>query len=106
MWTASKVYRCSWVRHQTARGWFQERLFRNLSRWPAAPLVFLRSSGLWFVIALLELVAGLISFSVRYWLHAMQLTEAIIPLPYSECLLTSAEFSNVSPVTYKDGGLW
>ncbi|KAJ7904609.1 hypothetical protein B0H14DRAFT_2663635 [Mycena olivaceomarginata] len=30
--------------------------------------------------------------------------QPIIPLPYSECLLTSAEFSNVSPVTYKDGG--
>ncbi|KAJ7276492.1 hypothetical protein B0H12DRAFT_1005097 [Mycena haematopus] len=41
---------------------------------------------------------------VRYWLHAMQLTSSIIPLPYSECLLTSSEFSNVSPVIYRDGG--
>ncbi|KAF8195795.1 hypothetical protein K438DRAFT_1586723 [Mycena galopus ATCC 62051] len=41
---------------------------------------------------------------VRYWLHAMQLTAAIIPLPYSECLLTPSEFSNVSPVVYRDGG--
>ncbi|KAJ7682700.1 hypothetical protein DFH06DRAFT_1161883 [Mycena polygramma] len=41
---------------------------------------------------------------VRYWLHAMQLTESIIPLPYSECLLTPSELSTVSPVTYADGG--
>ncbi|KAF7352710.1 hypothetical protein MVEN_01237000 [Mycena venus] len=41
---------------------------------------------------------------VRYWLHAMQLTKDIIPLPYSECLLIPSGFSNVSPVVYKDGG--
>ncbi|KAF7355400.1 putative nucleolar protein C2C4.08 [Mycena sanguinolenta] len=41
---------------------------------------------------------------VRYWLHAMGLTKAIIPLPYSECLLTPSEFSNVAPVVYRDGG--
>ncbi|KAJ7179045.1 hypothetical protein C8R46DRAFT_1072301 [Mycena filopes] len=41
---------------------------------------------------------------IRYWLHAMRLTEAIIPLPYSDCLLTSSEFSNVTTVVYTDGG--
>ncbi|KAJ6598966.1 hypothetical protein DFH09DRAFT_1129679 [Mycena vulgaris] len=41
---------------------------------------------------------------IRYWLHAMKLTTDIIPLPYSECLLTQNEFSTVSPVTYSDGG--
>ncbi|KAJ7129568.1 hypothetical protein C8R44DRAFT_777095 [Mycena epipterygia] len=41
---------------------------------------------------------------VRYWLHAMKLTKDIIPLPYSECLLTQSEFSTVSHVVYQDGG--
>ncbi|KAJ7781141.1 hypothetical protein B0H16DRAFT_1497209 [Mycena metata] len=41
---------------------------------------------------------------VRYWLHAMKLTSGIIPLPYSDCLLTPSEFSNVSPIEYKEGG--
>ncbi|KAJ6539439.1 hypothetical protein B0H19DRAFT_1179101 [Mycena capillaripes] len=41
---------------------------------------------------------------VRYWLHAMKLTRDIIPLPYSECLLTPSEFSTVSPVSYANGG--
>ena len=34
----------------------------------------------------------------------MKLTEKIIPLPYSECLLTPAELSTVSPVAYQTGG--
>jgi len=34
----------------------------------------------------------------------MQLTKEIIPIPYSECLLTPSEFSNVAPVIYRDGG--
>ncbi|KAJ7498820.1 hypothetical protein FB451DRAFT_1203120 [Mycena latifolia] len=41
---------------------------------------------------------------LRYYLHRMQLTSEMIPLPYSECLLTQAEFSTVAPVIYKDGG--
>ncbi|KAF5344148.1 hypothetical protein D9758_008845 [Tetrapyrgos nigripes] len=41
---------------------------------------------------------------IRYWLHAMQLTEKIIPLPYSDCLLTEAFLQGVSPVTFKTGG--
>lgn len=41
---------------------------------------------------------------LRYWLHAMKLTKAIIPLPYSDCLLTESNLSTVSPVTYPDGG--
>jgi len=41
---------------------------------------------------------------VRYWLHKMGLTSTLIPLPYSECLLTESNLRNVSPVVYKDGG--
>ncbi|RDB22845.1 putative nucleolar protein C2C4.08 [Hypsizygus marmoreus] len=41
---------------------------------------------------------------LRYWLHAMQLTKEIIPLPYSDCLLTESDLRNVSPVVYPDGG--
>ncbi|KAJ7507915.1 hypothetical protein B0H11DRAFT_1969295 [Mycena galericulata] len=41
---------------------------------------------------------------VRYWLHAMKLTKEIIPLPYSDCLLTASEFASVSPVKYLNGG--
>ncbi|KAG7449106.1 uncharacterized protein BT62DRAFT_985479 [Guyanagaster necrorhizus] len=41
---------------------------------------------------------------VRYWLHAMKLTENMVPLPYSNCLLTKADLKTVSPVIYKTGG--
>ncbi|KAK2466281.1 hypothetical protein APHAL10511_001923 [Amanita phalloides] len=41
---------------------------------------------------------------IRYWLHAMGLTKTMIPLPYSDCLLTSGELKNISVVVYKDGG--
>jgi hypothetical protein len=41
---------------------------------------------------------------IRYWLHAMGLTKELIPLPYSDCLLTSARLQNISPVVYKTGG--
>lgn len=41
---------------------------------------------------------------IRYWLHAMQLTKEVIPLPYSDCLLTESNLRNVSPVVYHDGG--
>lgn len=41
---------------------------------------------------------------VRYWLHAMQLTEHIVPLPYSDCMLTDSNLKTVSPVVYPDGG--
>ncbi|KAF8974470.1 hypothetical protein BDZ97DRAFT_25748 [Flammula alnicola] len=41
---------------------------------------------------------------LRYWLHAMQLTKHIIPLPYSDCLLTESNLKTVSPVVYPDGG--
>jgi hypothetical protein len=40
---------------------------------------------------------------VRYWLHAMGLTKELIPLPYSDCLLTSSRLQNHSPVVYKTG---
>ncbi|PFH52807.1 hypothetical protein AMATHDRAFT_73933 [Amanita thiersii Skay4041] len=40
---------------------------------------------------------------IRYWLHALDMTKSIIPLPYSDCLLTNSELKNVSTVVYKDG---
>jgi hypothetical protein len=40
---------------------------------------------------------------IRYWLHAMGLTKELIPLPYSNCLLTSSRLQNISPVVYKTG---
>lgn len=40
----------------------------------------------------------------RYWLHAMGLTKTMIPLPYSDCLLTNGELKNITKVEYKDGG--
>ncbi|KAF5387708.1 hypothetical protein D9615_000493 [Tricholomella constricta] len=35
---------------------------------------------------------------IRYWLHAMQLTKEVIPLPYSDCLLRESDLRSVSPV--------
>ncbi|KAI0053569.1 hypothetical protein FA95DRAFT_1674104 [Auriscalpium vulgare] len=40
---------------------------------------------------------------IRYWLHAMGYTKELIPLPYSDCLLTASTLQNYSPVTYKTG---
>ncbi|KAK0498666.1 hypothetical protein EDD18DRAFT_1158624 [Armillaria luteobubalina] len=40
----------------------------------------------------------------RYWLHAMKFTEKLIPLPYSNCLLTKADLQTVSPAIYETGG--
>ncbi|TFK43450.1 hypothetical protein BDQ12DRAFT_675007 [Crucibulum laeve] len=40
---------------------------------------------------------------IRYWLHVMGLTKEIIPLPYSDCLLTESNLRSVSPVVYRDG---
>ena len=41
---------------------------------------------------------------IRYWLHAIGLTKEMIPLPYSDCLLTASDLRNVSTANYKDGG--
>ncbi len=41
---------------------------------------------------------------IRYWLHTMGLTKELIPLPYSDCLLTSSRLQNYSPVVFKTGG--
>ena len=40
----------------------------------------------------------------RYWLHAMGFTKTVIPLPYSDCLLTTGELKSISKIDYKDGG--
>lgn len=39
---------------------------------------------------------------IRYWLHSMQLTKTLIPLPSSDYLLTASTLRNWSPVIYKD----
>ncbi|TFY64472.1 hypothetical protein EVG20_g5938 [Dentipellis fragilis] len=39
---------------------------------------------------------------VRYWLHAMGLTKELLPLPYSDCLLTASSLQHYSPVVYSD----
>ncbi|EEB91598.1 hypothetical protein MPER_10017, partial [Moniliophthora perniciosa FA553] len=42
---------------------------------------------------------------IRYWLHAMKLTENMIPLPYSECLLVEgSDLRYITTRVYKDGG--
>ncbi|KAF9268068.1 hypothetical protein L218DRAFT_954456 [Marasmius fiardii PR-910] len=42
---------------------------------------------------------------IRYWLHAMKLTEKEIPLPYSECLLLEgSDLRYLTSCVYKDGG--
>ncbi|KAG1892368.1 hypothetical protein F4604DRAFT_1565189 [Suillus subluteus] len=38
---------------------------------------------------------------LRYWLHAMGLTENLISLPYSDCLLTESSLRHVTPVIFK-----
>ncbi|PCH41065.1 hypothetical protein WOLCODRAFT_137165 [Wolfiporia cocos MD-104 SS10] len=39
---------------------------------------------------------------LRYWLHAMKLTESLIPIPSSEYLLQAKDLINYSPAVYKD----
>jgi hypothetical protein len=34
----------------------------------------------------------------------MQLTKEVIPLPYSDCLMTASSLRSISPVIYKNGG--
>jgi len=41
------------------------------------------------------------SFFSRYWLHAIGLTENLISLPYSDCLLTESSLRHISPITFK-----
>ncbi|KAL0949458.1 hypothetical protein HGRIS_009512 [Hohenbuehelia grisea] len=39
----------------------------------------------------------------RYWLHAMGYTKKIIPLPYSDCLVTQSELRFISTITFAAG---
>lgn len=41
---------------------------------------------------------------VRYWLYTVGLTKNIIPLPYSDCLLTDADLKQVTTICFKTGG--
>ncbi|EAU84866.2 hypothetical protein CC1G_00385 [Coprinopsis cinerea okayama7 len=40
---------------------------------------------------------------IRYWLHAIGMTKEIIPLPYSDCLLTTTDLKTVTTITFADG---
>lgn len=40
---------------------------------------------------------------IRYWLFAMNLTKRMVPLPYSDCLLTESSFKTISPINYING---
>ncbi|KAL6309686.1 hypothetical protein BKA93DRAFT_849857 [Sparassis latifolia] len=39
---------------------------------------------------------------IRYWLHAMRLTDAPLPIPASDYLLQSSDLTNCSPCVYRD----
>lgn len=41
---------------------------------------------------------------IRAWLFATKLTKTLIPLPYSDCLLTESNLRNVSPIFFTNGG--
>jgi hypothetical protein len=41
---------------------------------------------------------------IRAWLFATGLTKTLIPLPYSDCLLTESNLRNVSPIYFSNGG--
>ncbi|KIM90889.1 hypothetical protein PILCRDRAFT_811386 [Piloderma croceum F 1598] len=41
---------------------------------------------------------------IRAWLFATKLTKTLIPLPYSDCLLTESNLRNVSPIYFSNGG--
>ncbi|TFK55940.1 hypothetical protein OE88DRAFT_1652472 [Heliocybe sulcata] len=42
---------------------------------------------------------------IRYWLHAMKLTEELIPIPNSEAMMTSEQLQTVSPIFYTDAAV-
>lgn len=41
---------------------------------------------------------------VRYWLHAMNLTKTLLPMPYSDCLILPSELKHITTHAYPDGG--
>ncbi|KAF5390616.1 hypothetical protein D9757_002705 [Collybiopsis confluens] len=41
---------------------------------------------------------------IRYWVHAMRLTESLAPLPHSNCLLRDQDLRGVCPQVFKTGG--
>ncbi|KAI0268252.1 hypothetical protein BC834DRAFT_683755 [Gloeopeniophorella convolvens] len=76
---------------------------------PDNPLRLAGKPGIELTIGTLETGEARLLFSsaqveyIRYWLHTMGLTRELIPLPYSECLLTASRLQNHSPVVYKTG---
>ncbi|KAJ6485150.1 hypothetical protein C8R47DRAFT_550441 [Mycena vitilis] len=38
---------------------------------------------------------------LRYWMHAMKLTENMIPLPYSDCMFLESSVANASPTVFE-----
>lgn len=88
--TALKVYKCISVSHPSFLGLQKTYDIHDLGTFVTG------ESRLLFSSAQVDYI--------RYWLHTMQLTKDIIPLPYSDCLLTESNLRNVSPVVYNDGG--
>ncbi|KAJ7276491.1 hypothetical protein B0H12DRAFT_1227613 [Mycena haematopus] len=41
---------------------------------------------------------------LRYWIHAMKLTEKLIPLPYSDCLFLKSSVATVVPTVFQSLG--
>ncbi|KAF7355399.1 hypothetical protein MSAN_01456600 [Mycena sanguinolenta] len=41
---------------------------------------------------------------LRYWMHAMKLTEQLIPLPYSDCMFLKSSIASVEPTVFKSLG--
>ena len=41
---------------------------------------------------------------IREWLHATGLTKSLIPIPYSDCLLTESDLRNIAPIYFTNGG--
>jgi hypothetical protein len=39
----------------------------------------------------------------RYWTKEMGLTEKLLPLPSSDCLIRRSALKTIAPVIYKDG---
>jgi hypothetical protein len=41
---------------------------------------------------------------LRYWLHSMKLTEALIPLPYSDCMFLESSVATAVPTVFESLG--
>ncbi|KIJ56794.1 hypothetical protein M422DRAFT_72928 [Sphaerobolus stellatus SS14] len=68
-----------------------------------------KENGLTLYMGMLENGESRLLFSskqveyIRYWLHAVEMTESLLPLPASSYLLTSSTLKTVSPIIMKTG---